>query len=109
MQTQTSDRKRGLHDVREPIIHQDRPDLILHDSGGFEAGDESQMQAIRSFIKEKSSQANIEDRLHLIWYVYFVTKPYHEAFLAVISESKHKRCPQHKEPALYVERATLHL
>ena len=67
IQTKSSDRKRGLHDVREEIVHKNRPDLIIHDSGGFEAGDESQMRAVGEFVTERSLQTKIEDRLHVIW------------------------------------------
>lgn len=67
MQSKSSDRKRGIHDVRQEIIHKDRSDLILHDSGGFEAGDESQIQAVEEFLKEKASQVRLADRLHVIW------------------------------------------
>ncbi len=63
-----SERERGIHNVEEEIKHNGRPDLIIHDSGGFEAGDESQMHAIRNFVKEKSSRIRIEERLHVIWY-----------------------------------------
>ncbi|KAK4888693.1 hypothetical protein LTR27_012432 [Elasticomyces elasticus] len=36
--TQSSDRFRGIHDVREEITFEGRSDLVVHDSGGFEAG-----------------------------------------------------------------------
>ena len=67
MQTETSDRKRGRHDVREGIFLEHRPDLIIHDSGGFEAGDEAQMRAVGQFVRERSLMPQIEDRLHVIW------------------------------------------
>lgn len=67
MQTKTSHRSRGIHDVRQEIIHKDRSDLILHDSGGFETGDESQIKLVVEFLKEKASQVRLEDRLHVIW------------------------------------------
>lgn len=67
MQTAISDRKRGLHDIRQELIHENRPGLIIHDSRGFEAGDESQIHEVAKFVKEKSSQTRIEDRLHVIW------------------------------------------
>ncbi|KAL8884032.1 MAG: hypothetical protein Q9215_007834 [Flavoplaca cf. flavocitrina] len=66
--TDTSHRSRGRHDVRDEIRHKYRRHLIIHDSGGFEAGDESQMQAVGQFVKERSMMPNIEDRLHVIWF-----------------------------------------
>lgn len=64
-----SKREPGIHNVEDEIKHKCRPDLIIHDSGGFEAGDESQMQAVSNFVKVKSSPVRIEERLHVIWYV----------------------------------------
>lgn len=66
--TQSSDRTRGIHDVRQAITFDGRPDLIVHDSGGFEAGAETEFQAIEEFLKEKSNAIEIKDRLHVIWF-----------------------------------------
>lgn len=65
--TQSSDRSRGIHDVKQEITFEGRPDLIVHDSGGFEAGAEAEFQAIEDFLKEKSSVMDVKDRLHVIW------------------------------------------
>ena len=64
-----SARAPGQHNVEDEIRHEGRPDLIIHDSGGFEAGDESQMQAVARFVKDKSSRIRLEERLHVIWWV----------------------------------------
>ncbi|KAL9611274.1 MAG: hypothetical protein Q9167_004071 [Letrouitia subvulpina] len=64
--TEISDCKRGRHDVQEGIVHENRPDLIIHDSGGFEAGDESQIRAVSQFVRERSLMPRIEDQLHVI-------------------------------------------
>ncbi|KAK4561601.1 hypothetical protein LTR86_004280 [Recurvomyces mirabilis] len=65
--TQSSDRYRGIHDVRQEITFEGRPDLILHDSGGFEAGADEEFLAIEAFLKDKS-EANVDvaDRVHVI-------------------------------------------
>lgn len=36
--TQSLHRSRGIHNVHDEIVWQDHPDLVEHDSGGFEAG-----------------------------------------------------------------------
>lgn len=58
-----------MHRIDDEIIHPDRPDLVLHDSGGFEAGDTSHFQAVEKFVKvkAKASRTNLEERLHVIW------------------------------------------
>ncbi|KAL8783816.1 MAG: hypothetical protein Q9213_004362 [Squamulea squamosa] len=86
-----SDRKAGRHDVRDEIRHKGRRDLIIHDSKGFEYGDESQMREIGQFVKERSTMPNIEDRLHVIWFCFEMnsnrtTQTATESFLKVASE-----------------------
>lgn len=65
--TESSNRERGQHNVREEIVDPNRSDIIVHDSGGFEAGDESQIQAVEDFVKEKSETIEMDKRLHAIW------------------------------------------
>lgn len=65
--TQSSDRSRGIHNVKQEITFEGRPDLIVHDSGGFEAGAETEFIAIEEFLKEKSAVLDVKDRLHVIW------------------------------------------
>ena len=57
---------RGIHDVREEITFAGRPDLIVHDSGGFEAGADEEFVAIEGFLKDKSNAGDIMDRLHVV-------------------------------------------
>ena len=64
--TQSMNRSRGIHDVRQEITFAGRPDLILHDSGGFEAGADEEFQAIEAFLKEKSTAGDVMDRLHVV-------------------------------------------
>lgn len=42
--------------------------LIIHDSGGFEAGDLGCVDAITEFIQFRKSQHRLADQLHCIWY-----------------------------------------
>lgn len=46
---------------------QDRPDLIVHDSGGFESGGDKEFQQVKDFIVEMSNTSEMKDRLHVIW------------------------------------------
>ncbi len=46
------------------------PDLIIHDSGGFENGSTKATDALQSFLKERDPEtADITQRVHCIWYV----------------------------------------
>ncbi|KAK4161487.1 hypothetical protein QBC43DRAFT_372232 [Cladorrhinum sp. PSN259] len=46
----------------------DNENLIMHDSGGFEAGDLDCVDAITKFINFRKSQHRLADQLHCIWY-----------------------------------------
>ncbi|KAK5726643.1 hypothetical protein LTR15_002530 [Elasticomyces elasticus] len=73
--THSSDRFRGIHDVREEITFEGRPDLIVHDSGGFEAGADEEFVAIEAFLKDKSSTMDVADRVHVIWFCIDINSP----------------------------------
>ncbi|KAI9847553.1 MAG: hypothetical protein M1838_000829 [Thelocarpon superellum] len=42
--------------------------IILHDSGGFEAGDQDALEEIQTFIRHRRGQPRLADQLHCIWY-----------------------------------------
>jgi hypothetical protein len=65
--TNTSNRTRGVHNVETEITWDDRPDLIIHDSGGFEAGGDHELEAVERFLRDKSNEIEINKRLHIIW------------------------------------------
>ncbi|KZF26032.1 hypothetical protein L228DRAFT_3439 [Xylona heveae TC161] len=73
--TGESSRERGIHDIRKEIRYDDRPDLIVHDSGGFEAGATGEISVVQNFLKEKSTTAEIDDRLHVIWFCIDMPSP----------------------------------
>ncbi|KAL8691021.1 MAG: hypothetical protein Q9224_004268 [Gallowayella concinna] len=66
--TEVSDRTRGQHDIRVPLQCACRPNLIIHDSGGFESGGDKEVQRVKDFIVEMAKITKIEDRLHMIWF-----------------------------------------
>lgn len=65
--TKVSHRATGRHDVREEITWKGRKDLVIHDSGGFEAAGVEEFSVIEEFIKEKSEETELDKRLHVIW------------------------------------------
>ena len=46
------------------------PQFIFHDSPGFEAGSEQELQDVLSFLQEKAKANEVKDQIHAIWYVY---------------------------------------
>ena len=75
LQTQSSHRIRGIHDVSKEITWESRPDLIVHDSGGFEAGADDEFQAIEAFLKDKSAAEDILAQIHVIWFCIDINSP----------------------------------
>jgi hypothetical protein len=66
-QTHSSERQTGQHDVNEGFTRVERPELIIHDSGGFEAGDREEFEAVEKFVTKMSAATDMKDRLHAIW------------------------------------------
>ncbi|KAH9216224.1 hypothetical protein DL95DRAFT_460511 [Leptodontidium sp. 2 PMI_412] len=66
--TVSSDRERGDHDISTPFTTPDRPDLLVHDSSGFEAGGQRELRAVKNFVSDRASRTEMADRLHLIWF-----------------------------------------
>ncbi|KAI6896472.1 hypothetical protein KC318_g10053 [Hortaea werneckii] len=62
------DRERGEHDIRVALTSENRPDLILHDSRGFESGRRDEFDVVEEFFREKSGAKNLTERLHMIWF-----------------------------------------
>ena len=54
----------------------ERPDLIIHDSGGFESGGTDELQQVKEFVTDLSNKADIKDRLHIIWSATALPKHY---------------------------------
>ncbi|KAF8994927.1 hypothetical protein BDQ17DRAFT_1048095 [Cyathus striatus] len=45
----------------------DNPRFILHDSQGFSPGSTSNWDIVEQFIRNRSSAAELKDRIHAIW------------------------------------------
>ena len=65
----TSSYQRGIHDIRRSFAFRTNAEFIFHDSPGFEAGDEKQLQDVLAFIEEKAKSTEVQDQLHAIWLV----------------------------------------
>ncbi|KAF8325361.1 hypothetical protein F5887DRAFT_1202439, partial [Amanita rubescens] len=61
--------QRGIHNVQEEFSFKSNPQFIFHDSPGFEAGGEQELQDVLSFIQEKAKATEVKDQIHAIWCV----------------------------------------
>ncbi|KAF8346235.1 hypothetical protein F5887DRAFT_1101757 [Amanita rubescens] len=62
--------KRGIHNVHDEFSFMSNPQFIFHDSPGFEAGSEQELQDVHSFIQEKAKANEVKDQIHAIWFCF---------------------------------------
>jgi hypothetical protein len=43
--------------------------MVAHDSEGFEAGTTNEVDVVKKFIERRSKAENVNERLHLVWFV----------------------------------------
>jgi hypothetical protein len=56
-----------MSDINTEIISGDNEQFVLHDSQGFEPGEDSNYEIVKNFIKNRSAMPDIKDRIHAIW------------------------------------------
>ncbi|KIM66014.1 hypothetical protein SCLCIDRAFT_111659 [Scleroderma citrinum Foug A] len=57
----------GHHNIEDEIVFRSKPGFVFHDSRGFEAGSESELKLMKSFIEDRASTTILERRIHAIW------------------------------------------
>ncbi|KAF8325119.1 hypothetical protein F5887DRAFT_1065431 [Amanita rubescens] len=62
--------QRGIHNVHDEFSFMSNPQFIFHDSPGFEAGSEQELQDVHSFIQEKAKANEVKDQIHAIWFCF---------------------------------------
>jgi hypothetical protein len=61
--------QRGEHNIEDELIFSNHSGYIFHDSPGFEAGGEDELEIVQNFVRRKSRERRLKDRLHAIWFV----------------------------------------
>lgn len=46
--------------------------MVIHDSGGFEAGEGENLRAVKEFIEWRGRQSKLSEQLHCIWYGFYI-------------------------------------
>ena len=62
--------KRGTHDIEKEIESEGNNKIIAHDSEGFEAGKQAELDVVWKFIDSRSRAKDINQKLHLVWFVF---------------------------------------
>ena len=61
--------QRGLHNIHDELVFTNHTGYVFHDSRGFEAGGEDELRIVQDFVRQKSQEKRLRDRLHAIWFV----------------------------------------
>ncbi|KAG1862336.1 GTP-binding protein [Suillus tomentosus] len=64
----TASKERGEHEIENEMVFESNPGFVFHDSRGFEAGSKDEFDKVKAFITDRSTQAKIAKRLHVIWF-----------------------------------------
>ncbi|KAG9309988.1 hypothetical protein JVU11DRAFT_10022 [Chiua virens] len=57
----------GAAKIDQEFISRTNERFVMHDSLGFEAGDERNIEIVKGFVRRRQAMLRLEDRLHAIW------------------------------------------
>ena len=63
--------QRGLQDIDDELVFERHDGYIFHDSRAFESSSENELRIVQEFVRRKSREKRLKDRLHAIWFVSF--------------------------------------
>ncbi|KAG6370104.1 hypothetical protein JVT61DRAFT_12510 [Boletus reticuloceps] len=63
----TSEAERGIADIDTEFISPTNKRFVVHDSLGFESGDEGNMKTVKDFVARRKGMPELKDQLHAIW------------------------------------------
>ena len=58
-----------MHNIDDELVFTKHDGYLFHDSRGFEAGGEEELKIVQDFVRRKSQEHKLVDRLHAIWFV----------------------------------------
>ncbi|KAF8121946.1 hypothetical protein EV363DRAFT_1405326 [Boletus edulis] len=62
-----SDTNRGISDIDQEFVSPTNARFVVHDSLGFESGDEGNMKIVKDFVARRNAMPELKDQLHAIW------------------------------------------
>ena len=63
----------SMINIDDELVFTNHDGYLFHDSRGFEAGCEEEMNIVKDFVRRKSGEKLLKDRLHMIWFVSLVS------------------------------------
>ena len=58
-----------MHTIEDELVFTNHEGYIFHDSRGFECGGEDELKIVQDFVRHKSREERLTDRLYAIWFV----------------------------------------
>ncbi|KAI1124449.1 hypothetical protein F5Y10DRAFT_29489 [Nemania abortiva] len=58
----------GVHDINKAFESPNHPGLLIHDSRGWQAGSDAELDEIAKFLRYRAFQKNPAEALHVIWF-----------------------------------------
>jgi hypothetical protein len=58
-----------MHNIEDELIFTNHTGYLFHDSRGFEAGGQDELKIVQEFVRRKSRERRLKDRLHAIWFL----------------------------------------
>jgi hypothetical protein len=62
--------QRGEHNIENELTFTKHDGYVFHDSRGFESGDQKELDIVQDFVRRRSREKELNDRLHAIWFVF---------------------------------------
>jgi hypothetical protein len=58
-----------MHNIENELVFTNHEGYVFHDSCGFECGSQDELKTVQEFVRRKSREKRLKDRLHAIWSV----------------------------------------
>lgn len=68
MTEESSNYTQGVHDINTAFESQNHPGLLIHDSRGWQAGSDHELELIAKFLRHRAFQKDPAEALHVIWF-----------------------------------------
>jgi predicted GTPase len=57
----------GQHDIDKGITYDENQGIVVHDTTGFEGGEDSAPNLVKEFIRNRRAERFVKDQIHCIW------------------------------------------
>ena len=58
----------GEANIDTPMVSKLNDRFVLHDSKGFEAGEDDNLSKVKAFIERRKNHEDVKEQLHAVWW-----------------------------------------